>query len=301
MSSYGRLNNSIEVWHFIRYPDLYHYLIYTASFKTKEEVKNYKSLEAYKYFIDGWVLETSWKLFGDVFLLLGKVKHSYALRETPLRPWVAIKKSGTVECGHCTCMAGLAETCSHVAAILYWLETAVRVREETTCTSRPNSWLPPSLPAACNTVPYITMEELGETAAKRKDTHTSSSQYESWHEHVVKQTPTEQELEEFYHDLSKASGRKPAILSLISPYSSSFTVSSDQLPPLLQDLYEPDCLQLNYLQLLQRSKNVCTSVSDIQVRHLEEFTRGQARNEQWFRYRTGRVTASQLYQVRTCT
>ena len=261
---------------------MYHYLIHTASFKTKEEVRNYKSLEAYK-----------------VFLLVGRVKHSYALRDTPLKLWVAIKKSGTVECGHCTCMAGLAETCSHVAAILYWLETAVRIREETTCTSKPNSWLPPSLPAACNKVPYITMEKLGETAAKRKRTSTCTQESMAWHE-IAKQPPTEHELEEFYRNLSKASNRKPAILSLIPPYNSSFTNSSDQLPPLLQDLYEPDCLHLDYLQLLQRSKDACNSpVSEIQVRHLEELTRGQARNHHWFRYRsrTGRVTASQLYQV----
>ena len=84
-----------------RYPDLYHYLIYTTSFNTQEEIRNYKSLDAYKYFTDGWVLETSWKLFGDVFLLMGKVNHSYAVSQTPLNPWVAIRKNGMVECGHC--------------------------------------------------------------------------------------------------------------------------------------------------------------------------------------------------------
>ena len=32
----------------------------------------------------------------------------------------------TFECAHCI-LAGLAETCSHVTAILYWLETAVHI------------------------------------------------------------------------------------------------------------------------------------------------------------------------------
>lgn len=108
------------------YPDLYHYL---TSFVTFDEVKNYKSLTAYKYFIDGWVLETHWKSYylsySENFLLVGKVKHSYSSSKLPLHPWVALRINGTVECGHCTCMVGLAETCSHVAAILYWLETAV--------------------------------------------------------------------------------------------------------------------------------------------------------------------------------
>ena len=103
-----------------RYLDAYHYLIFTTSFKTKEEVWNYKSLDAYKYFIDGWVLEASWTSYSDVILLAGKVKHSYAASLSPLRPWVAIRKNGIVECDHCTCMAGLAETCSHIAGMLYW-------------------------------------------------------------------------------------------------------------------------------------------------------------------------------------
>ena len=279
---------------------MYHYLIYTASFKTKEEVKNYKSLEAYKYFIDGWVLETSWKLYGDTFLLIGKVKHSYALREAPLKPWVAIKKNGTVECGHCTCMAGLAETCSHVAAILYWLETAVRIREETTCTSKPNSWLPPSMPTACNNVPYITMEQLEVTATKRRKTSTSVQDVSMNATCNWKQVPTQCELEEFYRDLSEASDRKPAILSLIPPYNNNFISSADQLPPLLQDLYKPDHLHLDYLQLIKMSSSTNlfnTAVSEVQVNHLEELTRGQAMNHQWFKYRAGRITASQLYQV----
>ena len=137
-------------------------------------MRNYKSLDAYKYFVDGWVLETLWKFYStsDTFLLIGKVQHFYALRETPLKPWVAIRKNGMVECGHCTCMAGLAETCSHVAAILFWLETAIHVHKETTCTSKPNSWLPPSLPTARQKVPFITMEELdGEDSCAEKTEH----------------------------------------------------------------------------------------------------------------------------------
>ena len=47
-----------------------------ASFVSAQEVK--KSLTAYKYFIDGWVLETQWKVFKDTFLLYSKVEHSYS-------------------------------------------------------------------------------------------------------------------------------------------------------------------------------------------------------------------------------
>lgn len=268
-------------------------MIYTTSFKTQEEVRNYKSLDAYKYFTAGWVLETSWKLYGNVFLLVGKVNHSYAVNQTPLKPWVAIRKNGMVECGHCDCMAGLAETCSHVAAILYWLETAVRLHEETTCTSKTNSWLPPSMPAACHQVPYVTMEVLEQISSHKKLSSNSGSVSTN----TVGQAPSQEELEELYMDLSKVSDRKPAILTLISPYSDRFIQSSDHLPPLLQDLYDPKNLILSYDQLVKKYNVFKDSVTESQVQHLEEITRGQTKNRQWFRYRTGRITASQLYQV----
>ncbi len=51
--------------------------------------------------------------------------------------------NGTVECGYCTCMTGLTKTCSHVATILYWLETAIRISDDVSCTSKPNKWLSP--------------------------------------------------------------------------------------------------------------------------------------------------------------
>ena len=44
---------------------------------------------------------------------------------------VLVRCNGTVVVAHCTCMAGLAETCSHVGPVLLWLETTVRIRNDT--------------------------------------------------------------------------------------------------------------------------------------------------------------------------
>lgn len=38
----------------------------------------------------------------------------------------------------------LAESCSHVGAILYAVEAGVRIRESTTCTMEKSKWLMPS-------------------------------------------------------------------------------------------------------------------------------------------------------------
>ena len=36
---------------------------------TLEEVKNYKSLQSYRYFTAGWVIEHKWKMFSDCCLV----------------------------------------------------------------------------------------------------------------------------------------------------------------------------------------------------------------------------------------
>ena len=36
--------------------------------------------------------------------------------------WVQTDIDGVVLCAHCTCMAGLGEVCSHIGAILFYVD-----------------------------------------------------------------------------------------------------------------------------------------------------------------------------------
>ncbi|KAG5865962.1 hypothetical protein JTB14_012191 [Gonioctena quinquepunctata] len=71
------------------------------------------------------------------------VKPSQRTREKPLHVWVIVLPDGAVPCAHCTCMAGLSEVCSHVAAILFYLE-ARPSSEEVSCTETTARWPVPS-------------------------------------------------------------------------------------------------------------------------------------------------------------
>ena len=51
-------------------------------------------------------------------LVVGKMYHTYSSK-IPHRPWVIIKWSGSVVCGHRTCMAEQGQTCSHVRAVFF--------------------------------------------------------------------------------------------------------------------------------------------------------------------------------------
>ena len=50
------------------------------------------------------------------------------MREKPLTPWVVAECTGKILAAHCDCVAGLGETSSHVASLLFAIESGVRIR-----------------------------------------------------------------------------------------------------------------------------------------------------------------------------
>ena len=104
--------------------------------------------------------------FSDISLLnYFKVNHSQRLSEAPFKPWLAVKTNGNVLTGHCNCMAGLGEVCSHVGAMLFAVEAGVRMIKARTCTSVPCKWL---MPSAVSKVPYAELKEIDFTASATK-------------------------------------------------------------------------------------------------------------------------------------
>ena len=67
----------------------------------------------------------------------GSVIPSQRLNDKPHQAWVCLqKKDASVYCAHCTCMAGLGDVCSHITAILFKVEAAVKLGlTQSSCTS----------------------------------------------------------------------------------------------------------------------------------------------------------------------
>ena len=66
------------------------------------------------------------------------------MNEASLMPWIITDKDGSIISGHCTCMAGVGEVCSHVGALLFAVEVAVKIRTSKTVTEEKADWLLPS-------------------------------------------------------------------------------------------------------------------------------------------------------------
>ena len=190
------------------------YLLYTASFVTLEEVKNYKSMQSFKMFVSGGVREVEWKIYGSYVVFGAKVDHSYSTTKKPLRVWVIVHSDGPVEVGHCTCMAGLGETCSHVGALLHWIETAVRCSDDTACTSKENEWIGRS--RGGSSLPHLTLREIFTTSQATEVTAI--------------RPPNSDEQKRAFSALSQMK-KKPVILSLAPGMSDPFVTSDASLPP----------------------------------------------------------------------
>ena len=125
-------------------------------------------------------------------------------------------------CGHCTCMAGLGETCSHVGALLYWIEYQVRRYADISPISKPNLWIEPH---TTKHVPYLRLEDINFTSAEQtmKDCkQLQQSSNPTLSKPIQHSKPNQADVTEFYLKCS-SSQTLPIFMSLEDkPYCESF-------------------------------------------------------------------------------
>lgn len=201
-------------------------------------------------------------------------------------------------------MAGLGETCTHVSALLFYVDTTVRIRDSKTVTEEAAYWKLPSS-ARDNAVSYLPICEIDFRSAKSKKknldssvsgdnsitlppTRTSKSALE----------PTADEMRGLFDKLA-AAGSKAVILSVVPGHSSKFQPLTLQAkyPETLTELYDPANTELGYSDLLEKCQDVKIDVTSDQSKCLEEATRTQSESKLWYRHRAGRVTASKMKRV----
>ena len=272
----------------------------TRSAYTMEELLAFKSLDSYNYFISGLVQYVGHVVINDNSLFLGKVKHSQRMSEQSLQPWIIVQRDGQVLCAHCTCMAGIGEVCSHVGAILFYIDCQVKRRENKTVTDEKAYWM---LPSSINKVASKSVQEIDFTSAKTKkrkldeviesETVINSGPKQRKMPHTLE--PSKEELDSLFFNLHRG-GSNSAILAVVPQYADSYRPKalSQNFPQVLTELYEENFSSMSKEETESRIEDVFKNlaVSEEEARNCQIATQQQAKNKLWFNFRAGRITAS---------
>ena len=287
--------------------DLLFYLVLETSFYTQQQFKAFRSLEAHNQMVSGFITSVKGHIIANKFVVLAKVRHSQRMNDSLIPIWIITEKDGTILSAHCLgCKAGLAESCSHIASVLFYVEAWTKINGKLACTQVKCSWL---LPSFVDHVEYARVRDIKFTSAKKMkaDLDSKISKFHSGvltpdppggdftvHASTVKKipAPTEAEMKNFYEELSKCKDSKPIELSLIPQYAESYVLQSRTIPT-ITDLFDKKYLDLTYPELLKVCNDVKVELSKEQIKAVERDTRSQAKGNNFFKHRSGRIGASQ--------
>lgn len=226
-----------------------------------------------------------------------QVNHSQSLSVPPVKVWIHARCDGEVLAAHCSCMAGNGEACSHVAALLFYIECVTRAREERSCTDSDNAWLP----AHVRKIEARPVAEMDFSSATMKKRRLDENLCVPPQLPAKKSAPppTEDEWSAFFGAVT-ASGLRPAVLSTKPEYSSLYMPAVRTCNGAdLRLLYDQAAVKKSYEELIEQCEKTFSSleINEAAINSIEQRTRNQAKSTNWFAYRTGRITASTLYDV----
>ena len=269
-------------------------------------MKSYKSLEAYKYVKSGLVDQVKVKKLKDDTLLLvhGLVRHGQSMfTKKPNQSWIGVYKSGDIINAHCTCMAGLGETCSHVAAIMFYLLFTMDYYKRhftDSVTSDPNGWLPPKInnvdfALICEINFHDKSKEADEKNRKRDSKDKADLVPPPTKTRKVVPKLTDEDKDNFYFCLSKTNPES-AILRLIEGYNDRFIPAAKNLQKVLFKFYQTKYEEMLYHELIRHCPITYMSIeiSPDDVIEIEKQTKKQAKSSLWFQARAGVITASRF-------
>ena len=198
-------------------------------------------------------------------------------------------------------MAGLGESCSHVAAVLFYIEYGIRLQENSTVTQEKAYWMPPSVRG----VGYKEITDIDFTSPKSlkrkadRALHSSCKPVQCASSTTYKHRfASDEGMDRFVAKLA-ATGVKSSILSIFPEYSKEFKLNLLDVEHLnlVASLYQPENLDLPYKELLEKANDISIHITNTEIDIVEKQTRNQAASSIWFEFRAGRVTASKLYAV----
>ena len=115
--------------------------------------------------VSGFVTSVQDKIIAGKHVVVRKVDHSQGMNDPLVNIWVITESDGTILAAHCLgCKAGLAESCSHIASVLFYIEAWICINGKLACTQVRCSWL---LPTYVNEVSYKRVKDIDFSSSKK--------------------------------------------------------------------------------------------------------------------------------------
>ena len=124
--------------------DVFNFLMFYPSELGSKDLSDYKNSKAYSYYKSGWLQPLQYhNLSGSKYCIIrGECRKSQSIKDPFHKLWIMLEKTAKIRTCHSTCMAGMGETCNHVATAMYLVEGAVWIDlTNPTCRSSGNEWL----------------------------------------------------------------------------------------------------------------------------------------------------------------
>ena len=155
-----------EFLHPVESMDIVSFLALETSHYTQDQLRAFKSLQAYNQMVSGFMNTVQGRVINVNFVVIGKVRHSQKMNDPCVPLWMTTNKTGTILSAHCRgCMAGLGEYCSHVSSVLFYIETFNRIREKLSRTEMKCAWI---LPSYMKDVSLAEVRDINFKSAKKK-------------------------------------------------------------------------------------------------------------------------------------
>ena len=295
-------NNDPTKWPALEYPEVYTYLIESPGVYTKEAMKSRKSLEAHNQFSSGWVRTVLHYMIPNTNFVIMKadVTPSQRINDHPHTPWIAINATTTnVINAHCTCMAGLGESCSHIGALLFKIEAAVRIiYTRKTCTEEACQWNNDFREKVeCAELSQIKFYQSSSVENFKKSTYTE------WPFPGTGRQPTNSEKDTFLTSLSRQTTR-PVVLHTYSGHFHDFIPKfvppeRAKLPKMLRELYSIGNQSKSLEEIRKMSRELVSTMTILKptVDYVLDLTKNQSQSQIWHDVRAGRITASIAHDI----
>lgn len=257
-------------------------------------IGKYKTEKAYSYFASNFVSKISQHSHEGKSILRGTVMPSFAVRDSQRKVWVAFD-GDTIQGAWCTCIAGTAETCNHIIALLYKVEYAsIMGFTDPACTSISCSWNKSSQ----NPITPMRVADMN----IRQDNRMATEHNKSINPSVRKDfDPRRQDQRQVTNNnvTSLFSGIQNAIPGAVLFQGLPKVQSAKNLEPMSKIALDTrdENPQLGEVELCDKFLENLSQKCDLKM--IEKKTRNQAASKTWYEQREGRLTASRHHEVYT--